>query len=74
MNEVAWCYNEGFGCKKDRVCKLLNIKNCYEPRVPNSFTNQLIDLHAYVPEVWRNAALACFPLLMTAFWAATGLP
>jgi hypothetical protein len=22
MNEVAWCYLEGFGCKKDRVSKL----------------------------------------------------
>lgn len=22
MNEVAWCYLEGFGCKKDKVRKL----------------------------------------------------
>jgi len=42
MNEVAWCYNEGFGCKKDRVCKLLIIKKWHEPKVPNSFINQLI--------------------------------
>jgi TPR repeat protein len=21
MNEVAWCYLEGHGCKKDKVCK-----------------------------------------------------
>lgn len=23
MNEVAWCYLEGFGCKKDKVSSLL---------------------------------------------------
>lgn len=22
MNEVAWCYLEGFGCKKDKVRRL----------------------------------------------------
>jgi hypothetical protein len=28
MNEVGWCYLEGFGCKKDKVSRPDFINNC----------------------------------------------
>jgi hypothetical protein len=38
MNEVAWCYVEGYGCKKDKVC---NFNVSHEPKLPNSFMPSL---------------------------------
>lgn len=34
MNEVAWCYLEGFGCKKDKVSNL-----CSSPFLPCNQTS-----------------------------------
>jgi len=35
MNEVGWCYLEGFGCKKDKVSRpdFLNKSTIQPPRV-----------------------------------------
>jgi hypothetical protein len=33
MNEVAWCYLEGFGCKKDKVRFFGTIRNCVCPMI-----------------------------------------
>jgi TPR repeat protein len=37
MNEVAWCYLEGFGCKRDKVCDYRFFTRSRSRALPNSF-------------------------------------
>jgi len=72
MNEVAWCYVEGFGCKKDKVWNHISSSFQYEPKLPNSFMRSPLSysaLQAWKHDVWLALAVP----LMTAFWAAMRL-
>ena len=67
MNEVAWCYLEGFGCKKDKVCNFtltnrsFRIASWHHYQEPSSL-------------VGSRVACACVFPCDDCIWAAMRLP
>lgn len=46
MNEAAWCYLEGFGCKKDKVrCFFVATVNCPIIYPGDTEKNQRMEAH-----------------------------
>lgn len=53
MNEVAWCYLEGFGCKKDKVSCIMLIFFFFPPLLSSSMKVLLITTeHVFGPYKW----------------------
>lgn len=67
MNEVAWCYFEGFGTKKDKVSSVSPIIMSCARRPPQSCFHHR---HAY--SGFSGSDLVVRALLYPGHWAPTG--
>ncbi|KAH6630698.1 hypothetical protein B0J18DRAFT_421946 [Chaetomium sp. MPI-SDFR-AT-0129] len=67
MNEVAWCYFEGFGTKKDKVSSVFTISMTCPRRPPHSCFYQRLAFSGF-----SGSDLVARALLCPGYWAPTG--